>query len=237
VAVGQVTGWTDESYIQLGILFARPPAGSVTIGLDTIPAITGPPPPGSSDRRADYALVLDLSRRTGQAWLRGRLDPDQIDYFPIPVGSRPASRHGWRTLELVTDRPWVLPLTHRLTDMQFDDAGLLHYGDWNPATPGESGHDSLALWHLRGAELDLRIPWAMAGMSDPSSHQALIPLGEFRATSVTIPGITVTISSDGGPALQAGTVRWQNWQAVHYSERIKPGTAALRQAFAAMSEP
>jgi hypothetical protein len=87
--------------------------------------------------------------------------------------------------------------------MQFDNVGLLRDGDWNP---GDPDYDSLALWHRQGTELDLRIPWAMAGMSDPSSHQALIPLGEFRATSTTIPGIGLTISG-GTPAVQAGTAQ------------------------------
>jgi hypothetical protein len=233
-AVRQVTAWEDESYIHLSVLFARPPSGSVTVGLDTVPAITGPPPPGSSDRRADYALMLNLPQRTGQAWVRGRLDPDQIDYSPIPAGARPAPRDGWQALELVTDRPWVLPLTHQHTATQFDNVGLLRSGD---LTPGDPGYDSQALWQLRGAELDLRIPWAMAGISDPSSHQALIPLGEFRSTSVTIPGIGVTVSSEAGPAQQVGIVRWQNWQVVGYSERIKPGVDVLRQAFAAVSYP
>jgi hypothetical protein len=233
-SVRQVTAWEDASYIHLSITFARSPAGRITIGLDTISSITGPPPPGSADRRADYALVLDLARRAGQAWVRGKLDPDPIDYSPIPAGARPAARDGWQLLELVTDRPWVLPLTHQVTRMQFDNVGLLRAGDWSP---GDPGYDSLALWHQRGTELDLRIPWAMAGISDPSSHQALIPLGEFRATSVTIPGIGVTIAASGGPALQAGTVRWQDWQAVRYSERIKPGASALRQAFAAVGTP
>jgi hypothetical protein len=232
--VRQVTAQEDESYIHLAITFAAPPSGSVTVGLDTVPAVTGPPPPGSSDRRADYALVLDLSRQTGQAWVRSSLDPDQTDYAPIPASARPAPQDGWQTLELVTDRPWVLPLTHQTTQLQFDNAGLLRYGDW---TPGDPGYDSEALWHLHGAELDLRIPWAMAGMSDPSSHQALLSLGEFRASSVTIPGIGITISSDGAPAQQAGTVTWQDWQAVRYTERIKPGVAALRQAFTTVSQP
>jgi hypothetical protein len=178
--------------------------------------------------------VLDLPRRTGQAWVRSRLDPDQIDYAPIPAGARPAPRDGWRILELVTDRPWVLPRTRQHTRMRFNNAGLLRYGDW---TPGDPGYDSQALWHLRGSELDLRIPWAMAGLSDPSSHQALMPLGEFRATSVTIPGIGVTIATDGGPAQQIGTIRWQNWQAVQYTERIKAGASALREAFARVSKP
>jgi hypothetical protein len=232
--VRKVTEWIDESYIHLRILFGARPRGNVTVGLDTIPAYTGPPPPGSSDRRADYALVLDLRRRTGQALVRGRLDPDPIDYAPIPADARPAPRHGWRPLELVTDRPWRLPLTQHRTPMKFDNVGLLRYGSW---TPGTQGYDSLTLWHLRGAELDLRIPWAMAGMSDPSSHHALIPLGEFRPTSVIIPGIGVTVAAGGGTAQQAGTVRWHNWQRVSYAERIKPGVGTLRRAFAAVSRP
>jgi hypothetical protein len=201
--VRQVTAWEDESYIHLTVAFGRPPAGNVTIGLDTVPGITGPPPPGSSDRHASYALALDLTGRTGQAWVRGKLDPAPIDYTPIPASARPAPRDGWVELQLVTDRPWVLPLTHQQTRMQFDNVGLLRDGDWNP---GDPDYDSLALWHWQGTELDLRIPWAMAGMSDPSTHQALIPLGEFRATSTTIPGIGLTISG-GTPAVQAGTTR------------------------------
>jgi hypothetical protein len=232
--VRQVTSWEDASYIHLAITFGKIPGSAVTVGLDTIPAITGPPPPGSSDRRADYALVLDMPRRTGQAWVRARLDPGQIDYAPIPASARPAPRDGWRMLELVTDRPWTLPLTRRQTTMRFQNVGLLRYGDWNPASPG---CNSLSLWHQHGNVLDLRIPWAMAGISDPSSHQAPIPRGQFAASSVTIPGIGITVAADGGPAAPAGTVRWQDWQAVRYTERIKPGAAALRQAFAAVSGP
>ena len=233
-AVRQVSAWEDASYIHLAVTFAGHPAGTATVGLDTIPAGSGPPPPGSTDHRASYALVLDLAGRTGQAWVREALDPDQVDYAPIPPSSRPAPQDGWRTLQLVTDKPWTLPLTGQQTRMQFDNVGLLRYGSWDPSDPG---YNNLALWHLNGTELDLRIPWAMAGMSDPSSHQALLPLGEFRASSVTIPGIALTVSADAGPAQQAGTVRWNNWTAVSYTERIKPGASVLRQAFAAVSRP
>lgn len=237
-AVRQVTAWEDESYIHLRLWLTRHPDGNVTVGLDTIPTDPGPPPPGSTDRRADYALVLDLPRHTGQAWVRTKLDPDQIDYAPIPAHARPAPRDGWRQLELVTGRPWVLPLTHVHTRTEFQNVGLLREGDWNPGAPG---YDSLALWHLRGTELDLRIPWAMAGMSDPSSHQALVPRGQFRSTSVTIPGIGVTVATSATGASfatqQVGTVTWPNWETVRYSGRIKPGAAILRQAFDATGGP
>ena len=232
--VRQVTAQEDGSYVYLSMEFARIPSHTVTVGLDTIGSIAGAPPPGSSDGKADYALVLDLTGRTGQAWVRGVLDPDQVDYAPSPVSARPAPRDAWQSLQLVTDRPWVLPLTHQVTPLRSDNVGLLRYGDWNPAA---ADYDSEALWRLRGSELDLRIPWAMAGMSDPSSHQALIPLGQFRSASVTIPGIGVTVSGDGGAAQQVGTVRWQDWQVVRYTERIKPGAAALHQAYTEVSRP
>jgi hypothetical protein len=229
--VRQVTAWEDESYIHLAIVFASPPTAGVTLGLDTIPASSAAPPPGSADRRADYALVLDPAHRTGQTWVRESLAPDPIDFSPIPTDARQGTRAGWQMLELVTDRPWTLPLTHTPTAMQFNDVGLLRYGDW---APGAADYDSLALWHLNGAELDLRIPWAMAGLSDPSSHQALVPLGQFQATGVTVPDISLTVTGGAGPTQQTGTLRWQD---VHYTERIKPGVGALHQAFDTVDGP
>jgi hypothetical protein len=74
----------------------------------------------------------------------------------------------------------------------------------------------------------------MTGMSDPSSHQALIPQGLFRATSVTTGGIGVTVATDGAAAQEMGTVRWTDWQTVRYRERIKAGAAAVRSAFTAV---
>lgn len=232
--VRKVTAWQDASWIHLSVSYARLPSHGVTIGLDTISSITGSPPPGSADHHADYVLVLDMARRTGQAWVRERLDPDQIDYAPIPSSARPAPRDGWRPLQLVTDRPWTLPVTHRPTPMQLYNVGLLRYGDWSPAAPD---YNSMALWQLRGTDLDIRIPWAMAGLSDPSSHQALIPLGVFKETSVTVGGIGLTIADDDGPGVQAGAIRWPDWETVRYAERIKPGISALQEAFATVSQP
>jgi len=128
----------------------------------------------------------------------------------------------------------VLPLTGRHAPMRFFNVGLLRYGYWDPA---RAGYDNLALWHLAGSVLDIRIPWAMAGLSDPSSHHALIPHGVGRAGSVTIPGIGISVAINGQPARHVGTVRWSNWQSVAYTERIKPGAEAVRRAFAAVSRP
>lgn len=227
----QVTAWTDASYIHLAIRFARRPAGQLAIGLDTIPTVTGRPPPGSTGRRADFALVLDPGRTTGQAWVRDQVNPDQLDYQRIDLAALPHAP-GWVALELITDRPEVLPLSHTREPMEYQDAGLLRYGSWDPARPG---YLSQALWRMPGRVLMLRIPWAMAGMSDPSSHQALLPEGRYHVASVTIPGIGLTVAAGAGPAQPVGTVRWHNWQTVRYRERMKPGVSAIRQAFATVT--
>ncbi|RAG85726.1 hypothetical protein DN069_09445 [Streptacidiphilus pinicola] len=232
--VQQVTATLDASFIHLAVTFARPPSTGITLGLDTVPTRATTPPPGSTDRHAAYAVVLDPLHHTGQTWVRDELDPDQVDYAPIPDDARPAAQDGWRPLELVTDRPWTLPLTHVSTRMQFDNVGLLRYGDWAPDAPN---YDSLALWHLTGAELDLRIPWAMAGISDPSSHQALVPRGMNQATSRTVSDISLTVTDDAPTAQQAGALRWSDWQTVQYTERTKPAAAALHDAFTAVSTP
>ena len=229
--VRHVTAWTDASYIHLAIRFARKPRGPITLGLDAIPTIAGQPPPGSADHRADFALIFDPQRRTGQAWVRDQLDPDQLDYKRIPVNRLPHAP-GWEALELITDRPEVLPLTHQYEAMEFQDAGLLRYGSWNPA---RANYQSQALWEVTGPVLAVRIPWAMAGLSDPSSHQALLPQGHYHVTSVTIAGIGLTVAAGAGSADAAaqstGTVQWRNWHTVRYRERIKPGVSALRRAF------
>ena len=72
-------------------------------------------------------------------------------------------------------------------------------------------------------------------MSDPSSHQALLPEGRYHVASVTIPGIGLTVAAGAAPAQPVGTVRWHNWQTVRYRERMKPGVSAIRQAFATVT--
>jgi hypothetical protein len=103
-----------------------------------------------------------------------------------------------------------------------------------PSSLGSAHAGTLGRSQGNHTELEA-LQMAMAGISDPSSHQALIPQGLFRATSVMIPGIGLTISTGGRHVRNTGTVRWNNWQSVRYRERVKAGAAAVRAAFSAVS--
>jgi hypothetical protein len=98
--------------------------------------------------------------------------------------------------------------------VEWDPFATLATNKKNPHAPAENGRHFYSTPSASPAER-----WIAGRMN------------EFQATSTTIGGIGLTLAADGGPAAQAGTVRWQNWQAVRYTERIKPGAPTLRQAF------
>ncbi|GAB1643970.1 hypothetical protein [Krasilnikovia sp. MM14-A1259] len=220
----------DESFLYLRITPADPAPERLTIGLDTLPQITGDPPPGSTDRRPDAALTFDLAKNTGQAWIRTELDPLQLDWN-VPDSARPKAVPGWHAYQLVVNRPLYIPTLNKQMPVELFDVGKLRYGTLDPAAPGA---DSRSLWVRNGADLTVRIPWALAGFSDPSSLQVLTPKAGESA-SATSPGVMVIVSA--GQTVQAGSVfTWQPWQRVYYTERLKPGADELQRAFTATGE-
>jgi len=102
----------------------------------------------------------------------------------------------------------------------------LRYGTLDPAARDA---DSRALWYRDGSDVDIRIPWAMAGFSDPSSHRVLRPDKGAGETAVS-PGVTVVLSA-GSVDQATSPVTWEQWQQVRYVERRKPGADTLRTAF------
>jgi hypothetical protein len=216
--------WTDESYLHLEIELASEGAQPLTVGLDSLPDLTGEPPPGAADRRPDTAFVLQLADRKGQAWIRKELDPLPLD-FPVPDDARGAAAPGWWQYQLVTNRALTVPGLGP-QPLELFDAGALRYGSFDPTAPDA---DSRTTWNLDGTHLELRIPWALAGFSDPSSAQVLVPKGTTPATR-TSPGITMVLSQ-AGVDQTLGTITAPGWDDVRYTERLKNSADELRLAF------
>jgi hypothetical protein len=221
----RVTSRIDESFLHLRITLADPAPDQLTIGLDILPDLSGDPPSGSGDRRPDTAFVLDLKQSTGQSWIRATLDPLTLDY-PVPPEARGPNEGGWLQYQLVTNREYDVPGTGTHQPIELFNVGRLRYGTLDPAAPDA---DSRALWYRNGSDVDIRIPWALAGFSDPSSLQVLLPR-DGEATTATSPGVTVVLSA-GGVDQSTSPVTWEQWQQARYVERRKPGADDLRTAF------
>ena len=210
----RVTATVDESYAWLRIGLGKSPPGTVTLGFDVLPAMTGAPAPGSEDRWSDAAFTLDLVAHTGQAYLRQALDPLPLD-FRMPVSARGPAPAGWRRFELIVGK--------RPTELV--NAGDLRYGSWQA--------DSRALWHLDGDYLVIRVPWGLLGYADPSAHEVGVPrasaAGVATLTTQISPGVGVTVSASGTDQ-QVGEITWVNWNRPYWTERLKAGAARFRDA-------
>jgi hypothetical protein len=212
----RITARVDESYVRLRIALGSPRPGALTLGFDVLPGLTGPPPPGSADRDADAAFVLDLVAHTGQAYIRDQLDPLPLDWR-VPASARGPAPAGWTRFELVVDRDLTIPSTGEKLPAELQNAGLLRYG-----TPEG---DSRALWHLEDDDLVVRMPWGLLGYADPSTHKVLVP-GERAQVS---PGVGVIVSASGTDQ-RTGTATWVNWNRPYYTERLKHGAGRFRDA-------
>jgi hypothetical protein len=215
----RVTARVDESYVHLRIGLGSPRPAALTLGFDVLPGVTGPPAPGTSNGDADAALTLDLVSRTGQAYLRNELDPLPLDYA-VPESARGPSTAGWKPFELVVNRAVTIPATRTSRPAEIQNAGALRYG-----TPGA---DSRSLWYLDGDDLVVRVPWALLGYADPSSHRVGVPKGGTLTTEVS-PGVGLVVSA-AGTDQTAGEVTWVNWTRPYYTERLKRGARQFREA-------
>ena len=205
----RVTARVDESYVRLRIALGHPRPSALTLGFDVLPWLIGRPAPGTGNRNADAAFALDLVSRSGQAYLRDELDPVPLDQ-PTPAVARGPAAPGWKPFELVVDR----------APIEIQNAGALRYG-----TPDQ---DSRALWYLDADDLVVRVPWALLGYADPSSHRIGVRRGQMLIEQFS-PGVGVVVSA-AGTDQTTGEVNWVNWNRPYYTERLKHGANQFRDA-------
>ncbi|MET0416345.1 MAG: hypothetical protein ABW022_10020 [Actinoplanes sp.] len=219
----RATARTDEAYLHLDIELAGSPPGSLLVGFDVLPGLTGTPMAGSGDRRPDAVFALNLVGHTGQAYLRNQLDPLVLD-ADVAASVRGPAPDGWKPFELLLNRPLTVPSTGAKLAVELQNAGQLRYG--------EPADDSRALWHSDGDRLTIRVPWAMLGFADPSSHRVAVPKktgDRWALTTEVAPGVRVSVTASGTDQ-SLGQVTWDNWSRPGYTERLKYGAEQFRDA-------
>ncbi|NMO54905.1 hypothetical protein HH310_27435 [Actinoplanes sp. TBRC 11911] len=216
----KVTARTDAAYLHLRIKLADSPPTTLLIGFDVLPELTGPPMAGSADRRPDAAFALNLAGHDGQAYLRNQLDPVRLD-VGVPASARGPAPEGWKPFELLMGRAMTIPTSKIEVPVALQNPGRLEYGDWRSGA-------SLALWHRDDDTVDVRVPWAMLGFADPSTHRVGVP-AKGRLTTKVSPGVTVSLTASGTEQA-IGQVTWESWNRPQYIERLKQGAGQFRDA-------
>jgi hypothetical protein len=237
---------TDESYAHLRLEFDKAPTRQFTIGFDIIPggeavaSITGQETGGNVDTTAsDVAIVVDKpgSGSTATAYVRSALDPILLDGHPESDLPKPDAP-GWSLQRLSASYAFTEDMVASPAPPEFQKLGELVSGSWNPSA---AKYVSTATWQWTtttegsgGVRLDLRMPWSMLLLGDPSSHTAVVPVNS-QPVAKDVLGIGVTVfqstTNTGTTGTDVGQIQWEDWQKPNYEERLKVGWEALRSAW------
>ncbi|MBB6729960.1 hypothetical protein [Cohnella zeiphila] len=247
----------DEAYVYLGIHLDHPfdPAKEkVEIGADTLPGGNrhgSELPDKTLDEGLETLVTIGSDRETGVK-IAARYDMEKRLYGYV-YGMIDMSKQ-----ELKDDsglfNDWKLPVSLKMEPPDtkyahpFEDsnAGKLRRGTDNPAS---AAYDSLAMWQYKGGFIELRIPWMLLGMADPSSLQAVsydMPQKEFKTTKIDgirfvpwivdketneVKGLEAETAEGTYPATKLPKYTWKGWDTVTYMERLKPSYDEMRDEF------
>ncbi len=230
----QLTVSHDPAWVTLALTLPTTPTAPVTLAFDVVDGgageLPGDPADAVDDATADYAVVIDPATDSGQMYTRRALDPVLLDFGPDQLPDRGTA--AWVPSQLSTNRPLTVPTTGVELPAELFDVGALRSG---PTDPQASGYDSRNTVTVSGRTLTLRLPWALLGMADPSSLQALLPAtgpGQEAAT-VTVPGIGIAVAT-AGKRTDLGLFTWSGWNRVYHAERVKAGVQTWVDALEAV---
>jgi hypothetical protein len=229
----------DEAFLWLRLRLERPASwrtSPLTLGFDVQPGGNGGLPGlAGVDPAADVAVRIgpgDRASISQAAW---------TDAFSLVYGSihgvptvAPASlRRGsgsWVAPRLMLDRPYVVPVTGRTHPVEVASLGTLGFGSGDPASPG---FDARNLVDAHDRVVELRIPWALLGFSDPSSH-AVITLDHSNGglTSTVVGRTGIVVVAQGSTPFVTRGYDWEDWNRVAWHERTKRSWPLVAAAFA-----
>ncbi|MCI3926920.1 stalk domain-containing protein [Paenibacillus sp. TRM 82003] len=164
-------------------------------------------------------------------WLYG----SQLGAIAHDASYANASKGIFLPWKLALSAELYLPETKKTVPFEEVDIGVLRAGVTDPAL---KAFDSLADWYAAGDVLELRLPWLMLGVTDPSSRSVWnypYAAGALEAAATEGIDISPVLYRDGKPTAStaAAAIRytWDGWNAPTYHERKKQSFYIMQQAF------
>ncbi|MDO5710713.1 MAG: hypothetical protein Q4P32_03110 [Micrococcales bacterium] len=230
----------DASWVHLSLAYTQALSTPVVLGFDVVPT-AGRPLTGLGDSaRFDIAVRVDPLAGKASCLIRTDLDPVLLDGLPGSWEPKDDGT-GWIQQQLTLNRPYPIPGTNRERPPEMLAVGELIRTDDPQALRGRTG-DTLSTWSLTDpgsdglTRLQLRIPWGLLAISDPSSHMAVTVVDKLPK-GVRIERIGVAVAG-GTPAAATPVtfdLRWDQWNAAAYTERTKTGAQQYAHAMAETS--
>jgi hypothetical protein len=228
----------DAGYLYL-LIESNGIAGDTTvIGFDVVDGSSGglPGSPGM-DEEADVAVVL-RSGGMGEAMIRASNDPFGIKFglnaghFAVDPADYEPGSGAWNRQRLLTSYPLELPTTGEQIPAEAFDVGRLINGSTDPA---HGAFDSRATRYHTPTAVEVRLPYAALGISDPSSHQAVVVASDGGISTSEFERVGISVMA-GGSLYETAGYMWDPWSAAVWHERLRVGSDLLAATLREVSD-
>ncbi|TJY44596.1 hypothetical protein E5161_02575 [Cohnella pontilimi] len=216
-------------------------------GQQSVPGITGL----TSDAAFDFSIELAGPGRS-RVLTDSYYDPFEFQYghelrmVPLPDTAGTRNNGRWNPIRLALNKELVIPDRQgedRVRPFESYETGELRYGNGNPEA---ADYDSLADVSVKDRVIEIRIPWQLLNVKDPSSRKIMGDLWkEGLSASRETDGFRIAVTGGNGardtiPAAQNGMLpkenmfvyQWDKWSAPQYRERLKTSYYVMQQQFA-----
>jgi hypothetical protein len=238
--VQEVRAVKDEQYLYLLLRLKQADSWHdhpITIGLDVRPGENrGLPDHPRVYPQADAALVL--GPQGAQLFQAAWWEPTRILYglgehymHVDPAQMEPGSGDWVHPLQIVS-KPLTVPATGQRLSAVFHEISSLPIGSGDPADPR---FDERTLVAATGDVVEVRLPWALLGYSDPSSKTLFEAHPDGQVTTVEGGHVGIAVLAAGSPLLTTDGYDWDTWDTVSWNERKKAGFDGLAQTMRDLS--
>jgi hypothetical protein len=240
--VREVRAVKDERALYLRLLLDEPESWReqpITVGVDVRPGKNGglPDNPGV-DPDADVAVVIgpdDEAELLQAAWweptrIRYGLGSGYIDVEPEDMEEGSGA---WVRPLQILNRPTTVPATGEKKPAELHELGPFPFASTDPRS---SDFDARAIVAADGDVVELRLPWALLGFSDPSSLTLFDEQPEGPTKTIRAERLGITVLA-GDELLETSGYGWDPWQSVTWHERRKDGFDDLAGTMRELSAP
>ncbi|MGL5352334.1 MAG: family 2 glycosyl transferase, partial [Clostridium sp.] len=123
---------------------------------------------------------------------------------------------------LCLNRELKLPEDNKIIPFEKYETGKLHYGNGNP---NSDDYNSLSDFNFTNDVLEIRIPWQLLNVMDPSSKMIMDDLYKVGIKPIEVDNIYIGASwvgNNSNLSLEMNSFTWGKWNMPVYHERLKP---------------
>ena len=189
------------------------------------------------DRAADFIIQID-GKENSKILVDGYYDSFYYSYSKLlnmipKVPEIEGKNSGiFNSMYLSLNRQLLLPVDNIILPFSKYETGKLEFGNGNPSS---KEFNSLTDFNINGDEIEIRIPWQLLNVMDPSSKMSMNDFYKEGIKPISMRGIYI-----GGILLKEDKVMenisskkydWNKWDIPSYHERLKPSYYILQKAF------